>query len=772
FILLLLLVLLSPFPGRGPRCWPGPPAPAEIIRGVPASGCSIIMSSNMTVAVSVLGVYVAAVLLCGVWGAWLTWRRVAGNTQVAREHFMAGNGLGMVAWFFSMAATLFSGYSVSGIVNEAYGNGWTATRWIPAGVGVYLGFMWLAPRCHALGKERGYMTISELIFERYLPPRGPTWTAHTLRLLSFACLQLPVFTYLITQLRSVGQEVSVFTAGGVPPMTAVLVAAGVILACDLMGGMRAVAYTDVLQGVVLAIGSIVFLIIQQTQLGGLSTAWGYWADPANLTKPLVAGMQLTPAKVTTVAYADFVLKTTVAATMFPHLCQRMFCSRSATVMRRGLAAMTFTFFLVQLSSMIIGWVAISALRGRIKPGVSVFGSSLLLVAEQGTGQALASALLLASALCAMMSTADSALLAFSTMWVRDLVRPYLWRQVSEPKQLLVAKAMAMVGLAIGVGLSIRVLQTGTPDLSSLFSLQSVTPIHVAPSVWLGLHWRGLRAEPVLAGMVSGLGVTLGLVFSPLNLRRAAGDDMTASGLSSAWIGFCVNLFVTMVGGLAMQYGPPLLAQLRQPRLATSATWTQGVAQEEQHGGAAGNAATPASLITLGGSSAAGGKEAAHPLSLDIGSARDPLIHPRLQASLTLTPTPWHPHPSPLPSYPPTPLTCPLSQVPLLVVMLFTIPFCFPIRAPNTWVGSMASWAFVSLLLSAAAAAWPAGAMAAFAAFAYLFLWEEFSPAPSFAFGAKLPVCHGSLRGDKDGGMGSGELAVELHPTPAATPTRA
>ncbi|GFH31394.1 uncharacterized protein HaLaN_30431, partial [Haematococcus lacustris] len=179
--------------------------------------------------------------------------------------------------------------------------------------------------------------------------------------------------------------------------------------------------------------------------------------------------------------------------------------------------------------------------------------------------------------------------------------------------------------------------------------------------------------------------------------------------------------------------------LREPRLATSATWTQGVAQEEQQGGAAGNAATPASLITPGGSSAAGGKEAAHPLSLDIGS--DTSLTSRSEEVALLA-----------------------TSVPLLVVMLFTIPFCFPIRAPNTWVGSMASWAFVSLLLS--------GAMAAFAAFAYLFLWEEFSPAPSFAFGAKLPVCHGSLRGDKDGGMGSGELAVELHPTPAATPTRA
>ncbi len=57
-----------------------------------------------------------------------------------------------------------------------------------------MGFMYLAPRCHALGKQRGYMTPSELIFDRFLPPAGPVWVAHALRLLSFAFLQLPVFT--------------------------------------------------------------------------------------------------------------------------------------------------------------------------------------------------------------------------------------------------------------------------------------------------------------------------------------------------------------------------------------------------------------------------------------------------------------------------------------------------------------------------------------------------------------------------------------------------
>ncbi len=64
----------------------------------------------------------------------------------------------------------------------------------------------------------------------------------------------------------------------------VLVAAGLILLLDVTGGMRSVAYSDVLQGIVLVIGSIVFLIIQRTELGGLPAAFNYWSNPANLNK--------------------------------------------------------------------------------------------------------------------------------------------------------------------------------------------------------------------------------------------------------------------------------------------------------------------------------------------------------------------------------------------------------------------------------------------------------------------------------------------------------
>lgn len=181
--------------------------------------------------------------------------------------------------------------------------------------------------------------------------------------------------------------------------------------------------------------------------------------------------------------------------------------------------------------MITGWCAISALKGPLPKGTSVFSAVLLKVASAGAGQAFLSSLLLASgapglvqmvqmvqlcvdgtcrhrfwtacglrwhagcmspaaqdvacwsvlastvvrlkqaacaltstllcllvchclpaAVCAMMSTADSALLAFSSMWVKDLFVPYIRPQATQQQQIWFGRAMSVVGLSIGVAL--------------------------------------------------------------------------------------------------------------------------------------------------------------------------------------------------------------------------------------------------------------------------------------------------------------------------------
>lgn len=115
------------------------------------------LAAKMTplqVAYVVFGVYLVTLVASALLGAFL---RARGSAGLMKEHYVAGHGLGTVVWFFTMAASLFSGYSVSGIVNESYRDGWTSTRWIPAGIGIYALYILMAPRFHALGKSRGYM---------------------------------------------------------------------------------------------------------------------------------------------------------------------------------------------------------------------------------------------------------------------------------------------------------------------------------------------------------------------------------------------------------------------------------------------------------------------------------------------------------------------------------------------------------------------------------------------------------------------------------------
>ena len=165
--------------------------------------------------------------------------------------------------------------------------------------------------------------------------------------------------------------------------------------------------------------------------------------------------------------------------------------------------------------------------------------------------------MLTAAVCAMLSTADSSLLAFSTMWLRDFYLPYVNPKASAREQLIFTRCASVVGLVIGLFLTaMAIREKGSEwNLSNLFSLQTVTPIHVAPAMWLGLHWKGLRGEAVLAGMLVGLSVTFGFTFSALNVKLALGLEETKQGWSPALIGFCFNLIVTGLLGLALEKAP-------------------------------------------------------------------------------------------------------------------------------------------------------------------------------------------------------------------------
>ena len=470
-----------------------------------------------------------------------------------KNHFGAGKGLNGLALFFTLSASLFSAYSVEGIAWEAWFKGWFATRWIPAGVGVYMCFLILAPRLNALGQQRGYLTISEVVYDRFSAPNSASHvTAHLLRIITYGCMLLPIFTYQVSQFVSCGKIAEAFTDGEVSETGGILIFAAIMLFVESIGGLRAVAYTDIIQGVMLIIGSLIFFIASGVEFGGLAKARDYFDEVGKFqTMPSTAGSW------SIISYTSFVMRVAAAATMFPHLAMRLFVAKNSKMLQRGLAGMNFTFFWVQLSTMIAGWTAVYALRNTatvadISNQQSIFGHLALQLKTSSHFGDFAASLLVMAAFAAMVSTADSGLLAFSTMLVKDVYQPYankVWKNAPQDGATLkrIGLGASICGLVIGLCLSIYNVREGKPDITGLFSIQTVTPIHAIPTVWGGLHLHWLSGEACLAGLVVGLTTGTWMVLdTDFNDKRSIGLDEHSTGWNTSVFAFLVNVGVVLL----------------------------------------------------------------------------------------------------------------------------------------------------------------------------------------------------------------------------------
>ncbi len=93
-------------------------------------------------------------------------------------------------------ASVFSGYTVVGVPNEAGMNGFTAIRWIGATAFVGLGFMIIFPRLRRISMVREYTSPGDFVFDRY--------RSKTVRLICTLCLCVPQILYITVQLHALG----------------------------------------------------------------------------------------------------------------------------------------------------------------------------------------------------------------------------------------------------------------------------------------------------------------------------------------------------------------------------------------------------------------------------------------------------------------------------------------------------------------------------------------------------------------------------------------
>ena len=240
------------------------------------------MTSGHTAGIVFLG-YIAAVFTLAAFS-----HRLLRNKSFLGEYFLGSRGLGTWALAFTFAATSASGGSFTGYPAVIYTYGWVLILW----VGMYM--VWslvtmglLGKRLNQVARRAGALTIPDVIRERYQSPG----------LALFATLTILVFTTanLVAQFKAGGVILDVLFRGipgyeqkilphldrclAVLPLqpegasagylAALLIFALVVVLYTGYGGFRAVVWTDVMQGVVMAAGVLLLLPFTISHVGGL-----------------------------------------------------------------------------------------------------------------------------------------------------------------------------------------------------------------------------------------------------------------------------------------------------------------------------------------------------------------------------------------------------------------------------------------------------------------------------------------------------------------------
>jgi len=239
------------------------------------------------------------------------------------DYYLAGRGQGLLVTSLTIMATFFSGVALLGFPGMVYQHGvsamFLALNLPVAGAAVYL----LGNGIRKLGKARGYVSPGDMIAGYY--------GGSMIRIVAAVLGILYVLPYIIIQIKAGGLLAKTLFGEDMYNTGAVALSA-VTLVYVLVGGMRSVAWTDVLQGLLLLSGAVLAGIAVIASMGGPGEFFAKVAqlDPKQLTMHDPAESKWNPWWILT-----FCLFGSLASIVQPAQWMRFYAAGSSKILRRS-----------------------------------------------------------------------------------------------------------------------------------------------------------------------------------------------------------------------------------------------------------------------------------------------------------------------------------------------------------------------------------------------------------------------------------------------------
>jgi Na+/proline symporter len=463
-----------------------------------------------------LGVYLALLVVIAVAA------RLARRDASAGDHFLASRELGVFVLFLTLYATAYSGNSLLGYPGEAYRRGFSWVMSVGFMMSIMVCFHLLAPKLRPVAIARGFVTPGDWVRHRFGSERGEG----PLRLGVAVLMMIALANFLFAQLKAMGVLTAQVTGGLIPYEAGVIVLAAMILFYETIGGMRAVAWTDAAQGILMVVGLGALLAWLLGDAGGLAALT---RDVATIRPEAVRVPDVTER----MNWASTVVLLGVASVVYPQAIQRIYAARSGAALRRAFALMTFMPITTTLVVLLIGLAAIPRFESLgVVEADRVMPLLLGAWAEAGSLELFAAAVVFFGALAAIMSTADSVLLSLGSIAAEDFASRH--RTDSD------AALGKRIAAGVMIAMAILALLARDVTLWGLIELKMELLIQCAPAFLLALHWRRLRADAAFAGLAVGCVVAVAGVV--LGAKRLGGVHIGV-------IGLVVNLGIAWLGSL-------------------------------------------------------------------------------------------------------------------------------------------------------------------------------------------------------------------------------